>query len=266
MMKRFFALLIALCLFAPSALAAATPTPPPVEIAASPEEPPEIIRHMLDIAYTEWEALAGKRLKDVNKFTEWRGKGIGFGWCGGFITWCMLEAGVSMEELEPIKAEAKKHDGWYPAAGVYHVKEASVGKLLRGYQLMNRSTNIPQPGYLLVYGCSYNKTIHVGLVYEVEELGGGKYRITTLEGNMSNRVRMYVHDYDMYAADKQKNLSEIPEDEQYAEENDMFSYAVATSKVGGKKCQFYVNTFLMPWVPGDEVNDLTTPTPPPEGK
>ena len=262
-MKRFLALLLVLCLFAPSALAAATPTPPPVEIAFSPEEPPEIIRNMLDIAYAEWETLAGKSLKDVNKFTEWRGKGIGFGWCGGFITWCMMEAGVSMEELEPIKAEAKKHNGWYPASGVYHVKEASVGKLLRGYQLMNRSTNIPQPGYLLIYGCSYNKTIHVGLVYEVEELGDGKYRITTIEGNMAKRVKMYVHDYDMYAEDKQKNLSEIPAEEQYAEENDMFSYSVATSKVGGKKCSFYVNTFLMPWVPGDGVNDLTTPTPPP---
>ena len=256
-MKRFLALLLVLCLFAPSALAAATPTPPPVEIAFSPEEPPEIIRNMLDIAYAEWETLAGKSLKDVNKFTEWRGKGIGFGWCGGFITWCMMEAGVSMEELEPIKAEAKKHNGWYPASGVYHVKEASVGKLLRGYQKMGRSTNVPQPGFLLVYGVrkSANKTVHVGLVYDVEELGNGKYRITTLEGNMSKRVKMYIHDYDMYAEDKTLNLTKVPEEERTLEASDIVDYKIATSS----KKPFYVNCFLMPWIPEELETAENTP-------
>ena len=37
--------------------------------------------------------------------------------------------------------------------GVHHVKEASVGKLLRRYQLMKRTTNVPQPRLQLEYGC-----------------------------------------------------------------------------------------------------------------
>ena len=31
---------------------------------------------VLDIAYNEWKELDGKTLKNVNKYTEWRGKGI----------------------------------------------------------------------------------------------------------------------------------------------------------------------------------------------
>ena len=191
------------------AQAAATPTPPPIVIRQEVMEPPAVIQDALNIAYNEWQTLNGKKLKKVNKYTEWRGKGIGFGWCGGFITWCMMEAGVPMDELEVFRNGAKKNGAdFYPKEGVYHVKEASVGKLLRGYQLMDRSTNVPQKGYLLVYGCSYNNTIHVALVYDVEPLGEGRFRLTTLEGNMASRVKMYIHDYDMNApASARKNVS-----------------------------------------------------------
>ena len=266
---RLIALTLMMTLLCPAALAAkTTPTPPPVEIVSSPVEPPASVQKALDIAYSEWETLAGKTLSRVNKYTEWRGEGIGFGWCGGYITWCMMEAGIGMEELEPIKdAAAKNKSGLYEVDGVYHIKEASVGKLLRGYQLMGRSTNIPQKGFLLVYGCSYNKTIHVGLVYDVIDLGGGKYRITTLEGNMSSRVKMYVRDYDMNAAvntnsQKSTNLTEIPEDARILPESDHVDYSIVSAKPSNsadKKFRYYVNCFLMPWVPGDEV--VTTPAP-----
>ena len=170
--------LLLMTLLLPTALAAkATPTPPPVAISTeAPVQPPEQIQQVLDIAYNEWKELDGKTLKNVNKYTEWRGKGIGFGWCGGYITWCMMQANVEMEELEAVKKAAKEsEDGVFvQVEGVHHVKEASVGKLLRGYQLMNRTTNVPQPGFLLVYGCSFNKTIHVALVYDVKVLGDGK--------------------------------------------------------------------------------------------
>lgn len=265
MLKRILSIALMLCILIPSAFAAdPTPTPPPVEISAQPAVPPQMIRNVLDLAYAQWEELAGATLKEVNKYTEWRGKGVGFGWCGGFITWCMLECGVPMEELEFFKDKAKESENrMYPAEGIMHVKEASVGKLLRGYQIMNRSTNIPQPGYLLVYGCSYNMTIHVGLVYDVVELGNGRYRITTIEGNMSDRVKMYVHDYDSLAENPEENLSEIPEADRTQAESDYFNYVIPTAKVGGKKHNFYVNCFLMPWIPGDEAAELTTPTPSP---
>ena len=260
MFMRCLAIALMMSMLCTTALAAkATPTPPPVEITQEVQQPPEEIQAVLDLAYSEWETLAGKTLKNVNKYTEWRGKGIGFGWCGGYITWCMLEKGIPMEELQNME------EG--PAAGVVHVKEASVGKLLRGYQMMNRSTNVPQPGFLLVYGCGYNKTIHVGLVYDVEALSGGKFRITTLEGNMSKRVKMYVHDYDMNAEvntknKKSTNLTVVPEEERTLAESDHMDYAIPSSKPSDSasgKYAYYVNCFLMPWIPENMATTVNTP-------
>lgn len=238
--NRICALVLMLSLLTTSAFAAdskTTPTPAPVQITAEVQTPPAEIQQVLDIAYHEWDTLAGKTLKKCNKYTEWRGKGVSFGWCGGFVTWCMMEAGIPTTKLETLKQQ-----GDYEVEGIMHVEEASVGKLLRGYQIRNRSTNIPQPGFLLVYGESYNKTIHIGLVYDVVALGEGRYRITTIEGNMSNRVKMYVHDYDSQAANKQKNLTVVPKGERNVEETRQFSY----QKQGDK---WYVNCFLMPWIP-----------------
>lgn len=80
LMKRLLRGLCALLLMTlllPTALAAkATPTPPPVAISTeAPVQPPEQIQQVLDIAYNEWKELDGKTLKNVNKYTEWRGKG-----------------------------------------------------------------------------------------------------------------------------------------------------------------------------------------------
>jgi len=267
---RLTALLLAVLLIFPAAQAATTtPTPPPVLIPASPAEPPAVIRDMLEIAHGEWEELAGKTLARCNKYTEWRGKGVSFGWCAGYITWCMMEAGVPMYEIEHFLDESNDTpEGFYPVEGVMHVQEAGVGKLLRAYQRMNRTTMIPQPGYILVYGCSYNKTIHVGLVYDVIELGEGRYRITTLEGNMSNRVKMYIRDYDMNAQvntnnRKSTNLAEIPEAERTIPESSYVDYSIVTAKPSSSasnKYSYYVHCFLMPWVPSD-VQATATPAP-----
>ena len=267
-MKRIVALILMLCMLCPSALAAnTTPTPPPVEIEQEVLTPPPLIQDVLNIAYNEWETIGGARLKNPNKFTEWRGKGVKFGWCAGYITWCMLEAGVPQERMDDVtKAFKQTNETYYNVDGVFHIKEANVGKLLQTYLLMNRTTNVPQPGFLQVYGCSYNKYIHVGLVYDVQPLGNGKFRITTLEGNMNNTVKMFIHDYDMYAEDHEKNLSPVPESERLIEASSSVDYAVISGTPNGgsegKKYQWYVNCFLMPWVPGDEVNEATTPTPP----
>ncbi len=218
-----------------------TMTPAPNQVSDSVLTPSEQIQQVLDIAYNEWQTLNGKTLSKCNKYTEWRGKGVSFGWCGGFVTWCMMEAGIPMETLENVE-EA-------PVEGLYHVKEASVGKILRGYLRKDRMTLVPQKGYLLVYGVrkSANKTVHIGLVYDVEELGNGKYRITTIEGNMSNRVKMYIHDYDMNAEERGLNLSVVPEDERTMEASNCLDYKIPKSD--GKP--FYVNCFLMPWLPED---------------
>lgn len=250
--KRAISLLLMLCLLTPAAHAAkAKPTATPAPRATSPEivqEVPEKIQQLLDLAYNEYTTLNGKQLRKVNKYTEWRGKGVGFGWCAGFVTWCMLQLDVPQERMADMKEE--------PRTGIQHVMEASVGKLLRGYQKMGRTTDVPQKGFLLVYAVrrTQNMTTHVGLVWDVQDLGNGKYRITTIEGNMSSRIKMYVHDYDRFAADRTRNLKVIPEAERTRKEDASFNYRMQMDT-------WYVNTFLMPWVPEEYMQPTATPVP-----
>lgn len=268
---RAAALLLALLLFAPAAFAAsATPTPPPVEIPSAVTAPPAEIQAMLDIAYAEWETLGGEKLPDVNKFTEWRGKGYKFEWCAGYVTWVMMEAGIPMQELSDIRAAAKESDdGLFHVDGLYHCKEASPGKLLRAYQLMERATMIPQKGFIVIYGCSFNKVIHAALVYDVEDLGDGKYRLTTLEGNIGDSIKMYIRDYDMNAevntnSKKSTNLSEVPEDERVIPASANVDYTVMSGKPSSStdgKYMYYVNRFLMPWVPEEQPEPTATAEP-----
>ena len=242
MIRRFAPLFLALMLLlSSSALAAkkssATPTPAPLEITQDVvAEVPGAVQQVLDIAYGEWKELNGKSLPNPNKFTKWRNN-YKYGWCGGFITWCMLEAGI------PQKEHGQIEEG--EVEGVVHVKEAGVGKLVTGYSRMNRTTMVPQKGFIVVYGKNGGNGLwHVGLVYDVEKLPDGKYRLTTIEGNLNNTVRMFVHDYDPNV-EKKKNLSLVPEDERTQEESKAFSY-----KHQYKKYKLYINMFLMPWIPG----------------
>ena len=217
---------------------------------------PAEIQLVLDLAYEQWQEVDAANLKQKNKFTKWRNN-YEFGWCGGFVTWCMLEAGIPQEEKNNIKEGEVE--------GVVHVKEAGVGKLYTGYGKMNRITRVPQKGFIAVYGNegSGGSTpyYHVGLVYDVENLGDGKFRITTIEGDVltpgddthkknGHTVRMFIRDYDMnLAADKKlkkKDMTLVPESEQDKEENALFSYGYAY-----KKKNMYITIFLMPWIPED---------------
>lgn len=249
-MIRVLAMVLVLCMMQLTAQAAnPTPTPAPRDTTSQVMETvPDEIQALLDLAYKEYTTLNGKTLSKVNKYTEWRGKGVGFGWCGGFITWCTLQLGIPQDRLKNMKEE--------PKTGIQHVKEASVGKLLRGYQKMGRSTDIPQKGFLVVYAVrkTLNMTTHIGLVWDVEDLGNGKYRITTIEGNMSSRVKMYVHDYDRFAADRTRNMATIPESERTREESPIFNYRLQSE-------EWYINCFLMPWIPEEYMPATPTPMP-----
>lgn len=230
-----------------SSLAAKKKTPEYTAREIDPEvirDIPEDIQNMLDIAYQQLIETDGKNLKEKNKFTKWRNN-YSYGWCGGFITWCMLEAGIPMEEKNKIE------DG--EVGGLFHVKEAGVGKLYEGFAKLNRITRVPQKGFIAVYGNegSGGSTpyYHVGLVYDVEKLSDGIYRITTIEGNVKGHtVRMYVRDYDMNKASdkkqKPKDMTLVPEEERDREETNIFSYGYAYTK---KK--MYLTIFLMPWIP-----------------
>ena len=247
-LKRLAVMTLALILFCSvSALAAkkSNPVYTAREITTDVvQDIPLEIQEMLDYAYEQWIETDGKNLKDKNKFTKWRNN-YTFEWCGGFVTWCMIQAGIPMEENKNIKEGE--------VDGLFHVKEAGVGKLYDGYGKLNRITRVPQKGYIAVYGNegSGGSTpyYHVGLVYDVEKLSDGKYRITTIEGNVKGHtIRMFVRDYDMNLASDKKlkvdDMSLVPETERDREETNIFSYGYAYSKK-----HMYITIFLMPWIP-----------------
>ena len=158
---------------------------------------------------------------------------------------------IAYQQLIPMEEKNKIEDG--EVGGLFHVKEAGVGKLYEGFAKLNRITRVPQKGFIAVYGNegSGGSTpyYHVGLVYDVEKLSDGIYRITTIEGNVKGHtVRMYVRDYDMNKASdkkqKPKDMTLVPEEERDREETNIFSYGYAYTK---KK--MYLTIFLMPWIP-----------------
>ncbi len=247
-MKRFYSLLIVLIMFVSPALAAkskATPTPAPIEIDAELVEPPEQIQRLLDIVYTEWETVNGKDQGKKNKYTKWFnnynwGKNS---WCAGFVTWCMLEAEIPQSPTDELKKEAQ--EGIAPDP-IYHVKASSPAKMAPGYLFLHRTSSIPQKGFIVLYGENSNKYVHVGFVYDVEKLENGKYRLTCIEGAMKNTVRMFIYDYDP-TVERKKNISLVPKEERTGEESKIFTYG--NHKKG---TSWYVNCFMMPWVPGDD--------------
>ncbi len=269
LMKRASVLVFSFMLLFTSAAYAgrskATPTPMPPQVPGEVlSELPQTIIDLLDLARSELEEVNGRELKRRNKYTKWRNNGE-YGWCGGFVTWCMLELGIPQQEKN--KTEKKE------VSGIVHVKEAGVGKLYDGYARMNRISSVPQKGFIVVFGNANKKYVkvgatssyHVGLVYDLELLENGKYRMTTIEGNVSlnftdaegkrtkspHTVRMYTRDFDPNAENPKANISLVPEEERDREESLTFSWGYTYNNPS-----MYVTCFLMPWVPGDPTLDL----------
>ena len=245
--------MVLVLLLTQGACAASTPTPLPIVITREVQtEYPEKIQDLLNVAYREWTEVGGKELKRSNKYTLWLNE-FDWGWCAGFVTWCTMEAGIPQVAFtDNVRGDVE---------GLVHLKEASVGKMITGYMRMNRVTNVPQKGFIVVYrqrgsGGAY----HVGIVYDIVDLGEGRYRLTTIEGNMSNTVRMYVHDYDMNAK-KAWDMKTIPPEDQTEEMSRMFSYKLQNET-------WYINCFLMTWIPEADMPILSgadvTVTPAPE--
>ena len=266
LLKRLAVLLLILILVLdiPTAFAKSksTPTPPPPEVPEEVlQEIPAAIRDVLDLAYNELIEVNGQELKEKNKYTKWRNN-YEYGWCGGFITWCMLEKDIPMFD----QGKAPKEE----VPGLIHMKAAGVGKIYTGYERMNRLSFIPQKGFIAVFGNTNRKYgasefYHVGLVYDVELLPNGNYRIATIEGNVSldftdaegirhkagHTVRMYTRDYNPHFEKKKDDLTLVPEEERTREESVIFSYGYTYNNP-----DMYISYFLMPWVPGDPTLDL----------
>lgn len=254
--RRIVVLTLVVMLFAPGAIAAKKNSKPAARAITGEvvQDIPETIRSMLDLARNEWLETDGQDLKEKNKYTKWRNN-YPYGWCGGFITWLMLEMDIPQKE----KNKTPKQE----VEGLVHVKEAGVGKLYDGYARMNRITRIPQKGFIAVFGTEKFRNTgatpyyHVGLVYDVEKLSEGKYRLTTIEGNVTSpgdsthkkvghTVRMYIRDYTLPETDKAKktDLTLVPEDERTEDESALFSYHYTY-----ENDKQYVTIFLMPWIP-----------------
>lgn len=176
-----------------------------ITVGAADDVPP-LIRSAIDLALQEWQDHLGKTFTQRNKYTAWycgTGPKCYFGWCGGFVSYCLDTAGVPMDDKE----DCVPHEGGVP----YAVREASVGKLYTGFQKMERLSPIPRPGYLVIYGKwdRYAYT-HIGMVTDVVDRGDGTYQIFTVEGNVSSRIKRYSYIYDTNAKPR-KNMSDTPE-------------------------------------------------------
>jgi hypothetical protein len=181
------------------------------DLTVSENVPTELMKKAIAIAENEFVTLDLKGIKRVNKYSKWyNNSSNGFGWCGAFVGWCFEEAGVPMFR---VGAAEKVTDDL-----TYAVSEAAVGKILKGYQKMERTTNIPRPGYMVIYSVTHKSydNRHTGLVVDVEDLGDSRYLLTTIEGNMSSRVKKYQYYYDgsEAAAQKQENMQALPKDMQ----------------------------------------------------
>ncbi len=178
------------------------------DVTVSEDAMPALIRAAVDLALQEWQDNLGKTFTQRNKYTAWycgTGPNCYFGWCGGFVSYCLDTAGVPMDDYN----SAVPHDNL-----PYAIRAAGVGKLITGYTKMGRITKVPQAGYLVVYGQrNRSTTIHVGMITEVIDRGGGIYELRTVEGNVSNRIKRYNYLYDTTNTNEH-NMRVLPADEQ----------------------------------------------------
>ena len=174
-------------------------------------ETPELLQKAIEISLQEWAELDGKALSQepkANKYTKWWGYACG--WCGAFANYCLDTAGVPLEPSDTYRKLKPTADG-----APHGVREAAVPKLDTGFTNMERTTKIPRPGYLVIYGSvkdSYGYK-HVGLVTNVTDLGDGLYLVSTVEGNMSKTVKRYCYVYNAWNV-THENLSPAPEEAQ----------------------------------------------------
>ena len=160
-MKRALALMLVLILCCSTSLAAkkkATEYTAREITTEVVQDIPAEIQNMLDIAYEQLIETDGKNLKEKNKYTKWRND-YKFEWCGGFVTWCMLEAGIPMEEKN--KIEDGEVEGAAHQINGFHLFELvdALGDLvvahaaLRGHLHLDKGFHLLAAGVLPVDQC-----------------------------------------------------------------------------------------------------------------
>ncbi len=210
------------------------------DVTVSEDALPALIQAAVDLALQEWETNLGKTFTDRNKYTRWycgNAPGCHFGWCGGFVSYCLDTAGVPMDE----ENDCVPHEGGVPWA----VRAAGVGKLLKGFTNMERVGMIPRAGYLVVYGKrDYYDTIHVGMVTEAKLLEDGTWLIRTVEGNVSSRIKRYCYIFDPEDT-TEHNYHDAPEE--YRTEPEIYQYTIHQNN-------WFIHRFLQTWQPQEETD------------
>ena len=214
-----------------------------VEVEVKDPVPPEI-QEAIRIALAEWKEVGEKRLeknKRGNKYIKWWGY-EDIGWCGAFVGYCLDTAGVELEPSDNWKKVKPLPDG-----RPYSLREAGVPKLRTGFTNMNRITDVPRPGYLIIFGAKgYYADVHVGMITDVVDCGNGVYQLFTVEGNIGGgTVKRYSFLYDSKAADIKTNMSYLPQEEWT--ETGVYYEGPRQTKLDGKKYNWYVQAICQTW-------------------
>ena len=181
------------------------------------DQMPQVIKNYIYVLNREFYSVKRAKLPKYNKYAKWYyGRKKEVGWCAVFTIYCANAAGT-----DPLTLKEANYEN--PPA-VQFFQQGQVGHQYDGFFDMGRFVSVPKPGYLVIYADMSNgyRTVHVGSVSDVQDLGDGLYAVTTVEGNMSNSVKSYCFQYDsnkannMVGAEKglklQWNMAELPEE------------------------------------------------------
>jgi hypothetical protein len=186
--------------------------------------PPEI-RAMIELAAEQFDAHGGKTLKRSNEYTVWYyGDKTAIGWCAAFTSWCAFHAGVETlkeKQVDAFFSEDPIDMAYEPISDIPDVfmpREANVARCRNMFIHTGRLTDIPMPGYQIFYGrIGGAPTLHTGLVESVRVIKEGVYELTTLEGNVGNRVKRFCVRYTVEPKRKHHNLTAVPGKERVVE-------------------------------------------------
>ncbi|NMD37615.1 MAG: CHAP domain-containing protein, partial [Christensenellaceae bacterium] len=180
------------------------------------------IRNLTYIGKREFLVNQMSRLPKYNQYAKWYyKKHKEVGWCSVFTSYVTNAAGIDTYKYNTIPIdEINKYS-------VFGLLEGQVGHQWDGFTSVNRFTNIPQPGYYVIYGNRKNayRFTHVGLVVDVEKFPDGWYQVTTVEGNMSNTVKKYCFMYNSNIEHPKENMAEVDKEQQI---NELTQYKLHT--------------------------------------
>ena len=187
------------------------------QVTVGDDQLPQVIKNYIYVLQREFYSVKRSRLPKYNKYAKWYyGRRKEVGWCSVFTIYCANAAGTDPLTLKEIDYENPPM--------VQFIQQGQVGHQYDGFLDMGRFVSVPKPGYLVIYADMSNsyRTTHIASVTDVQDLGDGRYAVTTIEGNMSNSVKSYCYLYDSNKPNHrvglekglrlQNNMEELPEE------------------------------------------------------